>query len=257
VGALVGADLRMISAAHCQHLVGSTAYGFHPTVVGLDSSLDTSTAAAAALEHGQHPMTLLPEGCSVPFCAARMLTNTATRPPTLFTYTDASQKAAGAVLASHSSPDLYMPCPASVVTDFLHPAAACSSTPGCVVVPRVVTKGSADLCVSQHFNKLSKDQMNQFMVGLTLAEPAVVGSCDGACWMRQVRLRGGGGLREEGGGGKHVWGGGDVNGRHSMPQGCVRLCVVMDEECEVCKARLITCVAPGVSAELAALRSST
>jgi hypothetical protein len=54
------------------------------------------------------------------------------------------------------------------------------------VVPRVGSKGATDLCVSQYFNKLSKEQMNQFMVGLTLAEPAVVGSCDGACWMRQV-----------------------------------------------------------------------
>lgn len=66
--------------------------------------------------------------------------------------------------------------------------AACSATPGCVVVPRVGSKGAADLCVSQYFNKLSKEQMNQFMVGLTLAEPTVVGSCDGACWMRQALL---------------------------------------------------------------------
>lgn len=65
-------------------------------------------------------------------------------------------------------------------------AAACTSTPGCVVVPRIGSKGAADLCVSQYFNRLSKDQMAQFVQGLTLAEPAVVGSCDGACWMRQV-----------------------------------------------------------------------
>lgn len=56
------------------------------------------------------------------------------------------------------------------------------------MVPRVGSKGATDLCVSQYFNKLSKQQMNQFMVGLTLAEPAVVGSCDGACWMRQVSI---------------------------------------------------------------------
>jgi hypothetical protein len=88
---------------------------------------------------------------------------------------------------------LAMHCPGSKAFELVRcmgqPSnAACSSIPGCVVVPRVVTKGSADLCVSQHFNKLSKDQMNQFMVGLTLAEPAVVGSCDGACWMRQSLL---------------------------------------------------------------------
>lgn len=67
-----------------------------------------------------------------------------------------------------------------------NPAAACTATPGCVVVPRVGTKNAADLCVSQHFNGLSKQQMNKFMYDLTLAEPSVVGSCDGACWMRQV-----------------------------------------------------------------------
>jgi hypothetical protein len=56
-----------------------------------------------------------------------------------------------------------------------------------VVVPRVGSQGTEDLCVSEYFNKLSKDQMNKFVVSLTLAEPSVVGSCDGACWMREVR----------------------------------------------------------------------
>lgn len=66
--------------------------------------------------------------------------------------------------------------------------AGCRSTPGCVVVPRVGSKGATDLCVSDHFNKLSKDGMNQFMYALALAEPSVVGGCDGACWMRQALL---------------------------------------------------------------------
>lgn len=88
----------------------------------------------------------------------------------------------------------------------VHPAAACSATPGCVVVPRVVTKGSADLCVSQQFNRLSKDQMNQFMVELALAEPAVVGSCDGACWMRQVCCA--------------FWGAGVTDGGAGTGRGC-------------------------------------
>ena len=48
------------------------------------------------------------------------------------------------------------------------------------------SRAGVDLCVSQHFNKLSKEQMKQFISALTLAEPSVVGSCDGACWMRQV-----------------------------------------------------------------------
>jgi len=55
-----------------------------------------------------------------------------------------------------------------------------------VVIPRVGSRTSADLCVSEHFNKLTKEQMNTFMYALTLAEPSVVGSCDGGCWMRQV-----------------------------------------------------------------------
>lgn len=55
-----------------------------------------------------------------------------------------------------------------------------------MLVPRVRTQGAVDLCVSKHFNSLDTQGMRQFMYGLTLAEPSVVGSCDGACWMRQV-----------------------------------------------------------------------
>jgi hypothetical protein len=77
-------------------------------------------------------------------------------------------------------------CAACVCVPHFCAAAGCRSTPGCVVVPRVGSKGATDLCVSDHFNKLSKDGMNQFMYALALAEPSVVGGCDGACWMRQV-----------------------------------------------------------------------
>jgi hypothetical protein len=56
-----------------------------------------------------------------------------------------------------------------------------------VVFPANPDGSTADMCVSRHVQGLDKAAMRKFTFEAALAEPSAVGSCDGACWMRQVR----------------------------------------------------------------------
>jgi hypothetical protein len=64
-----------------------------------------------------------------------------------------------------------------------------------VVIPASPDSSLPGMCVSRHVQGLDKAAMKKFTFETALAEPSAVGSCDGACWMRQVRLRHVHGLR--------------------------------------------------------------
>lgn len=75
------------------------------------------------------------------------------------------------------------------------PAAACAASKDCVVIPASADSSSSSsddgllpgMCLSRHVQGLDRAAMKKFTFEVALAEPSAVGSCDGACWMRQVR----------------------------------------------------------------------
>lgn len=65
-------------------------------------------------------------------------------------------------------------------------AADCKAHGECVFVRGSVVDQRSDMCVSRYFHSLTPRQVKQFTYDVAVAEPSVVGGCDGACWMRQV-----------------------------------------------------------------------
>lgn len=70
-------------------------------------------------------------------------------------------------------------------------ADACRKNRACALAgsPPGRPGAGAAVCVSAYVNSLNPAQLKQFTYDLRLTEPSVVGTCDGACWMRQVRRR--------------------------------------------------------------------
>ncbi|WIA18164.1 hypothetical protein OEZ85_009639 [Tetradesmus obliquus] len=74
--------------------------------------------------------------------------------------------------------------------------AACAASKDCVVIPASADSSSSSsddgrlpgMCLSRHVQGLDRAAMKKFTFEVALAEPSAVGSCDGACWMRQAML---------------------------------------------------------------------